>query len=76
MHKYNAHGATDVTGFGLLGHAQNLAKSQKNQVSFIIHNLPVISQVNAISQAVGESMERKLKSGKMPETSGQLVILY
>ncbi|CAG2105799.1 unnamed protein product, partial [Medioppia subpectinata] len=34
MHKYNAHGATDVTGFGLLGHAQNLAKVQKNEVSF------------------------------------------
>ncbi|CAG2121253.1 unnamed protein product, partial [Medioppia subpectinata] len=34
MHKYNAHGATDVTGFGLLGHAQNLARVQKNEVSF------------------------------------------
>jgi hypothetical protein len=22
MHKYNAHAATDVTGFGILGHAQ------------------------------------------------------
>jgi selenide,water dikinase len=41
MHKYNAHGATDVTGFGLLGHAQNLARHQKNEVSFVIHNLPV-----------------------------------
>ena len=26
MHKYNAHAATDVTGFGILGHAQNLGK--------------------------------------------------
>ena len=25
MHKYDAHGATDVTGFRLLGHANNLA---------------------------------------------------
>lgn len=32
MHKYNAHGATDVTGFGLLGHAQTLASHQKNEV--------------------------------------------
>merc|ERR1711976_619464 len=34
IHKYNAHGATDVTGFGLLGHAQALARNQKNEVSF------------------------------------------
>jgi selenide,water dikinase len=24
MKKYECHGATDITGFGLLGHAQNL----------------------------------------------------
>ena len=35
-----AHGATDVTGFGLLGHAQNLASAQKAPVSFKIHTLP------------------------------------
>ena len=35
-----AHGATDVTGFGILGHARNLAGSQKAAVSFKIHTLP------------------------------------
>jgi selenide,water dikinase len=30
--QYNAHAATDVTGFGLLGHAQALARSQKAEV--------------------------------------------
>ena len=25
MRKYASHGATDVTGFGILGHAENLA---------------------------------------------------
>ena len=25
MKKYNAHGATDITGYGILGHAKNLA---------------------------------------------------
>merc|ERR1712034_2318 len=33
MHKYNAHAATDITGFGLLGHAQALAANQKAEIS-------------------------------------------
>jgi hypothetical protein len=28
MHTHGAHAATDVTGFGILGHAQNLASNQ------------------------------------------------
>ena len=35
-----AHCATDVTGFGILGHARNLAKAQKGAVSFKLHSLP------------------------------------
>lgn len=35
-----AHGATDITGFGILGHAQNLASCQKAAVNFSIHTLP------------------------------------
>ena len=35
-----AHGATDVTGFGILGHTQNLVSSQKNSVNFSLHTLP------------------------------------
>ena len=38
-----AHGATDITGFGILGHARNLAASQKAAVSFKIHTLPSMS---------------------------------
>ncbi|KAJ8983403.1 hypothetical protein NQ317_010496 [Molorchus minor] len=53
MHKYNAHGATDITGFGLLGHAQTLASHQKNEVSFVIHNLPVIAKMAAVAKACG-----------------------
>ncbi|CAG0926199.1 unnamed protein product, partial [Notodromas monacha] len=36
MKKYGATAATDVTGFGILGHADNLAKSQIREVTFII----------------------------------------
>lgn len=53
MHKYNAHGATDITGFGLLGHAQNLARNQKNEVSFVIHNLPIIAKMASVAKACG-----------------------
>ena len=35
-----AHGATDVTGFGILGHALNLVSCQKNSVNFNLHTLP------------------------------------
>lgn len=34
------HGATDVTGFGILGHLRNLAGNQKDDVSFCLHSLP------------------------------------
>ena len=61
MHKYNAHGATDVTGFGLLGHAQNLARVQKNEVGFVIHNLPIIAKMAAVSKAWGNNPDHQLR---------------
>ena len=57
MHKYNAHGATDITGFGLLGHAQALARNQKNEVSFVIHNLPVVAKMAAVAKACGNMFQ-------------------
>lgn len=72
MHKYNAHGATDVTGFGLLGHAMNLARNQKNEVSFVIHNLPVIAKMGAVAKACGNMFQ--LLQGHSAETSGGLLI--
>ena len=69
MHKYNAHGATDVTGFGLLGHANNLARIQKNEVGFVIHNLPVIAKMAAVSKACGNMFG--LLQGHSAETSGE-----
>jgi len=72
MHKYNAHGATDVTGFGLLGHANNMAKVQKHEVGFVIHNLPVIAKMAAVSKACGNMFG--LLQGNSAETSGGLLI--
>ena len=72
MHKYNAHAATDVTGFGILGHAQNLAKYQRNEVTFVIHNLPIIAKMSAISKGCGNAFG--LTQGTSAETSGGLLV--
>ncbi|KAK6641526.1 hypothetical protein RUM44_013238 [Polyplax serrata] len=72
MHKYNAHCCTDVTGFGILGHANNLAKFQKNQnLKFILERLPVFQNVDKIAKTCNMS---KLEKGICPETSGGLLI--
>ncbi|CAK8675981.1 unnamed protein product [Clavelina lepadiformis] len=72
MHTHNSHGATDVTGFGILGHAQNLVKQQKNAVNFIIHNLPCIAKMAAIAKCCGNTFG--LLQGTSAETSGGLLI--
>ncbi len=71
MHKYNAHAATDITGFGLLGHAENLAKYQKLQVDFVIDQLPIIVNVKRMAEILDQ---KKLLNGKAVETSGGLLI--
>ncbi|KAK2090524.1 Selenide, water dikinase 1, partial [Saguinus oedipus] len=72
MYTVNAHAATDITGLGILGHAQNLAKQQRNEVSFVIHNLPVLAKMAAVSKACGNMFG--LMHGTCPETSGGLLI--
>jgi len=68
MHTHGAHGATDVTGFGILGHASNLASAQKNAVDFVIHQLPVIRNMVAVAEACG--IKFGLLQGTSAETSG------
>merc|ERR1712212_288221 len=72
MHKYFAHGATDVSGFGLLGHAQALARNQVHEVSFVIHNLPIIAKMSSLAKSC-ESMFQ-LHQGRSAEISGGLLI--
>lgn len=72
MHKYEAHACTDVTGFGLTGHGENLLEHQKDQLNFMVHTLPIIKHIKKISECLGRSSH--LLSGKMVETSGGLLI--
>lgn len=71
MHKYNGTAATDVTGFGLLGHALNLAASQTNKVKYIIHTLPIIANMTSAAEALGNTSFIK---GITAETSGGLLL--
>lgn len=74
MRHFNARGATDVTGYGILGHAKNLAKFQQNEVKFVIHNLPVIAKMADIAKLSDRLF--KLLQGYSAETSGGLLIAF
>jgi len=71
MHKYGAHGATDVTGFGLIGHAGNLARNQKSHVDFELHTLPILKGMRVVDEKVNSW---GLLKGTSAETSGGLLI--
>eukprot|EP01135_Chromosphaera_perkinsii_P008269 Nk52_evm11s1224 gene=Nk52_evmTU11s1224 len=73
MQKYGAHGSTDVTGFGILGHSRNLAEFQKNNVCFNIHTLPIFNKMAEVNAATGNIF--KLKEGLSSETSGGLLVM-
>lgn len=72
MHKYGATSATDVTGFGILGHAKNLAENQLKSVKFTIHTLPIIANMSKVAGAVGNMFQ--LLQGYSAETSGGLLL--
>lgn len=71
MMKHKALAATDVTGFGIMGHAQNLAENQNEKVDFILHTLPCIRHTPAISSLAPGF---KFHQGYSAETSGGLFI--
>ncbi|GLE02455.1 hypothetical protein PINS_up011293 [Pythium insidiosum] len=52
-----AHSATDVTGFGILRHARNQAKSQNQAVDFEIHTLPIIRNMVKVNETIGNSFK-------------------
>lgn len=71
VQKYRAHACTDVTGFGILGHANYLAQAQKAAVSFVINRLPVYKNLIKMEHKV---QDFKLMQGYAAETSGGLLI--
>eukprot|EP01029_Cantina_marsupialis_P014943 TRINITY_DN3272_c0_g1_i4.p1 TRINITY_DN3272_c0_g1~~TRINITY_DN3272_c0_g1_i4.p1 ORF type:complete len:290 (+),score=90.23 TRINITY_DN3272_c0_g1_i4:185-1054(+) len=72
MHTHGAHACTDVTGFGILGHAQNMAEATNADVEIILDNLPIIKGCTEIDDALGGLF--KLRDGYSAETSGGLMI--
>lgn len=83
MHKYGAHGATDITGFGPRGHIGNLAQNQEKMMSqgidfeFYVHTLPVIAGMNKVSAFLkaNKILDFKLLDGYSAETSGGLLVM-
>ena len=71
MLKHGATSSTDVTGFGILGHAQNLAEIQLNKVDYVIERLPSYSVLPSLDKIVRDF---KYKEGYAAETSGGLMI--
>ncbi|KAM9249279.1 LOW QUALITY PROTEIN: selenide, water dikinase 1-like, partial [Dugong dugon] len=72
MCMFNAHVATHTMGFGILDHKQNLAKQQRNEVSLVIHSLPVLPKMAAVSKTWGNMSG--LMHGTCPETTEGLLI--
>ena len=71
MQKYGVTSSTDVTGFGILGHAQNIAELQHEQVDFVIDTFPTYQGMEQIDGLVRDF---KYSTGYAPETSGGLLI--
>lgn len=73
MHRHGARAATDVTGFGVKGHLDNLASNQEGAVSLVMHTMPVIRGMADVDRALGGMF--KLELGLSAETSGGLLVV-
>jgi selenide,water dikinase len=50
MDGYNIHASTDVTGFGLLGHASEMAKGSDVEIRISNHQVPVMPRVKEFAE--------------------------
>jgi selenide,water dikinase len=71
IRKYKAHACTDVTGFGILGHANYLAQAQLNNVTFVLNRFPIYKHLIHVDKKV---VDYKFMEGYTAETSGGLLI--
>ena len=71
MHKHHAHAATDVTGFGILGHMDALLKTQTRDVCFVLDKMPILAGMARLSKAAPGF---RLLEGFSAETSGGLLV--
>lgn len=72
MKKYQVRGSTDITGFGLIGHLENLVEAQKNpNLLFEVNTLPVIPKMHLAESII----DFKLQQGYSAETSGGLCMM-
>jgi selenide,water dikinase len=72
LHKYKAHAATDVTGFGILGHMDALLKTQdRDDVCFVLDSMPILAGMARLSAAAPGF---RLLEGFSAETSGGLLV--
>lgn len=51
MEGFNVHGCTDVTGFGLLGHASEMAKGSGTGLRIYQNQVPVLPRVRELAEA-------------------------
>ena len=73
MLKYGCTSSTDVTGFGILGHSQNLAEIQTESVDYVLDVFPTYSTLHKLDKIVRDF---KFKEGLAAETSGGLMISF
>lgn len=73
MIKHGCTSSTDITGFGILGHSQNLAEIQHAEVDFEIDTLPSYATLHKLDKIVRDF---KFKEGLAAETSGGLMISF
>lgn len=72
MRRYKSHGATDVTGFGLMGHAENLSQAQISEVDLVIDALPIIQGCDI---KVTGMHDFEVTKGYSAETSGGILTM-
>lgn len=51
MQKYNVHACTDVTGFGLLGHATEMAQESKKEITLNYNDIPMLTRVRELAES-------------------------